>query len=105
MVLNIETMGTEWDGPNSVLWTETQTKGPDGTWTGHAYGISDDTGMIVLTGFETGHGAYEGLVHAWTETVTDGVNGKIYSLVYPGSPPPGYPVTPFALLSASPASQ
>jgi hypothetical protein len=89
-----------WDpalGYNAVSWTSVTLHGPDGTWTGHGYGIYDNLGVAHVVTFLAGSGAYQGLVYAYSATIPAGsAHMDIIGLIQPGSPPPGFPVEPSA---------
>ena len=96
-----------WDpapGYDAVAWTSVTLQGPDGTWTGHGYGIYDDVGVSHLLTFLAGNGAYQGLIYAYSATIPAGTaHMDIVGLIQPGSPPPGFPVASASAPSPAPS--
>jgi len=94
--LNIE----GWDpilGYNAVDWAYQKIKGPAGSWAGRIYGVHDKAGFMRAVGVLVGSGAYKGLVFVNSGTVpVDTANVDIIGVIQPGTPPPGFPVTPLA---------
>jgi hypothetical protein len=92
--LNIE----GWDpmlGYNAVAWAYEEIKGPAGSWAGRTYGVYDKDGIMRGLGVMVGSGAYEGLVFVNSGTVPyDTAIVDIVGVIQPGTPPPGFPVTP-----------
>jgi hypothetical protein len=92
--LNIE----GWDpilGYNAVDWAYQEIKGPAGSWAGRIYGVHDKEGFMRALGVLVGSGAYKGLVFVNSGTVpVDTANVDIIGVIQPGTPPPGFPVTP-----------
>jgi hypothetical protein len=89
-----------WDpaqGYNAVAWIYREIKGPHGTWAGRAYGLYDNDGVLHVSGFLVGTGAYEGLIFALAGTVASNSSTlDMVGVIQPGTPPPGFPVTSFA---------
>ena len=92
VALNVE----GWDpaqGHSAFTWTDVTLKGPDGTWTGHGYGIYDGAGVVHLVTCMAGSGRYDGLTYAYSATIPAGsAHLDIIGLIQPGSPPPGFPL-------------
>lgn len=95
VVLNI----AGWDpalGYNAVAWVYQEIKGPDGTWAGRSYAIYDNDGIVHGFGLFVGGGAYKGLIYAVSTTIPAGTASlRMYGVIQPGAPLPGFPVTPF----------
>ena len=92
--LNIE----GWDpilAYNAVDWAYQEIKGPAGSWAGRVYGVYDRGGFMRAVGILVGSGAYKGLVFVNSVTVpVDTAHVHIIGVIQPGTPPPGFPVTP-----------
>lgn len=92
--LNIE----GWDpmaGYNAVDWAYQEIKGPAGSWAGRTYGVYDKDGIMRGLEVLVGSGAYTGLVFVNAGTVPfNTANVDIIGVIQPGTPPPGFPVTP-----------
>ena len=92
--LNIE----GWDpilAYNAVDWAYQEIKGPAGSWAGRVYGVYDRGGFMRAVGILVGSGAYKGLVFVNSGTVpVDTAHVHIIGVIQPGTPPPGFPVTP-----------
>jgi hypothetical protein len=98
LVLNIE----GWDpalwtmGTNGVAWMYEEIKGPDGTWAGRTYGLYDKDGILHNYGILVGSEAYAGLIYVVHGTVpANSAIADTVGVIQPGTPPPGFPVTPF----------
>jgi hypothetical protein len=80
------------DGP--VMWViDTTLDGPDGTWSGHHYVFTDQTGVAHVLMMLAGAGAYEGwqYVASATDPEADG-NHDLVGLLYEGDAPPYGPL-------------
>ena len=95
IVINVE----GWDpsiANNYVQWAYQEIKAPDGTWTGRAYGLYDKDGILHAYSVFVGSGAYDGLIYVNDATVpANSAVADTVGVIQPGSPPPGFPVTPF----------
>ncbi len=99
LVLNVE----GWDpalptqGTNGVLWSYEEIQGPDGTWAGRTYGLYDKDGLLHNYGVLAGDGAYKGLIYV-VYGIVPASSGRatIVGVIQPGTPPPGFLVTPFS---------
>jgi hypothetical protein len=87
-----------WDptlGFNAVSWAYQEIKGPAGSWAGRSYGVYDKDGIARFSGVAAGSGAYKGLVFVTSGTLPfNTANVDIIGVIQPGTPPPGFPVTP-----------
>jgi hypothetical protein len=94
-----------WDpkqGYNAIDWGYQEIVLPEGSWAGRTYGIYDNDGVAHGYGVMVGSGAYEGLIFSTSGTVPfNSAVVAIIGLIQPGSPPPGFPVGPFAPWPAS----
>ena len=83
-------------GDYGVTWAYEEIKGPDGTWAGRCYGIYDQDGVFHNYAILVGSGTYKGLIYAVVGTVpTNSTTADTVGWIQPGTPPPGFPVTPF----------
>jgi hypothetical protein len=88
---------SSWAGPGhtGVAWGEYMVQGPDGTWTGRHSIVYDATGVAHALTVASGDGAYDGWTYATSTTVSVTGTLDIVGVIYPGAPPPGFPVSPF----------
>jgi hypothetical protein len=84
------------NGDYGVAWAYHEIKGPDGTWAGRTYGLYDQDGVFHNYSVLVGSGAYKGLIYAVVGTVpAGGTKAETVGWIQAGTPPPGFPVTPF----------
>jgi diacylglycerol O-acyltransferase/trehalose O-mycolyltransferase len=86
----------------ALVWNGVTISGPEGAWTGEAYGVMEEDAVIHVVEISAGSGAYEGLVYATWQTVSPDGNATFAGLIQPGSLPPGFPAAP--LPEPSPAA-
>ena len=86
----------------ALVWNDVTISGPEGAWTGEAYGVMEEDAVIHVVEVSAGSGAYEGLVYATWQTVSPDGDATFAGLIQPGSLPPGFPAAP--LPEPSPAA-
>jgi hypothetical protein len=95
-----------WASPGhiGVGWGDYALQGPEGTWTGRHYIVYEASGVAHALTVASGGGAYDGWTYATSTTVSAVGTLDIVGVIYPGAPPPDFPVTPFPMPSPSAAT-